>query len=56
MSSFSFSGAWEDTTQNTVKEWLIDKWTSTTGEAPDQDFLEYILVCSDYLSELLEIE
>ena len=43
-SNFSFTSEWSDQVQLEVKSWLTEKWTEIAGEAPDQDFLEYILV------------
>lgn len=43
--SYSFTGDWSEALQQSLKSWLIETWTKINGEAPDQDFVEYILVC-----------
>lgn len=42
---YSHSMDWSESQVDTMKSWLSTTWVAMDEDEPDQDFLEYIMVC-----------
>lgn len=42
---YSHSMDWSESQVDTMKSWLSTTWVAMEEDEPDQDFLEYIMVC-----------
>jgi hypothetical protein len=42
---YSYPMTWEDSQTEEMRGWLANTWAVLDGEEPDQDFLDYVMVC-----------
>ena len=43
---YSHSMDWSESQVESMKSWLSTTWVAMEEDEPDQDFLEYIMVCT----------